>query len=183
MPFLNSCACTSCAIIVFIRRVVRFKWLMSRLFVMTVHYHYYYFFLASAWWVFLFFSRMVHYSSIVSEGTGSIVGASLLMTDPIPSSGCSNGFLGIGPLYGFNRNPLNHLSNTSLASMSNWYDPLNSLVIQYGPVQRNLAFPASWPSGSGILRRACRSQNPSRSPVCAKAWKLFFVGSQALIVR
>ena len=79
-------------------------------------------------------------------------------------SGSLNGFSGIRPLYGLSPNLFTHLLRISPASMPNWYDPLNSLVTQNGPVHQNRNFPGMLPIRVWNTKTSLSMPNPSSLP-------------------
>ena len=93
----------------------------------------------------LFFSKLkMHYLFVGPGSTESVASGASPVSDRPPVlrgfSGSLNGFLGIRPKYGFNWMSLIHLLRSSLTSVPSWYDPLNSFVIQNGPVHWNHNF-------------------------------------------
>ena len=91
----------------------------------------------------------MYYVSVVPDTTDSVVA----VESPVAafpsvlrgSFGSLNGLFGIRPLYNFSRKPLPHLLSSSPTSAPIWYDPLNSLVTQNGPVHQNRNFPGMLP--------------------------------------
>ena len=55
------------------------------------------------------------------------------------------GFGGVGPAYGFDRNPFSFCGSISPASVPSENVPFSAATIQYGPVHRNRSFPGIFP--------------------------------------
>ena len=57
----------------------------------------------------------------------------------------SKGLGGVGPAYGFNRNPFTFCGSISSASVPSVNVPFSAATIQYGPVHQKRSFPAILP--------------------------------------